>query len=56
TQSKRAERWSSDEHRVFLKAMTQHGRDWKKIKAQLPTRTLTQVRTHAYWYLAKVER
>ncbi|KAG5185915.1 hypothetical protein JKP88DRAFT_136458, partial [Tribonema minus] len=53
---KRSERWSDEEHQAFLQAMKEHGRDWKLIKRSLPTRSLTQVRTHAYWYLSKLER
>jgi Myb-like DNA-binding domain len=41
--NKRCERWSQDEHEQFIRALELHGRDWKLIKATLPTRTLTQV-------------
>ncbi len=39
-------RWTADEHRLFLVAMDQYGRKWKKISKFLGTRTPVQVRTH----------
>jgi hypothetical protein len=36
-----------------LKALEQHGNDWKNMPSMIPTRTLMQIRTHAQKYLKK---
>lgn len=44
-------RWSEEEHRLFLVAALEHGRNWKKIATVVESRTAVQVRTHAQkWY------
>eukprot|EP00602_Paraphysomonas_sp_CaronLab_P004221 CAMPEP_0185026846 /NCGR_PEP_ID=MMETSP1103-20130426/11372_1 /TAXON_ID=36769 /ORGANISM="Paraphysomonas bandaiensis, Strain Caron Lab Isolate" /LENGTH=138 /DNA_ID=CAMNT_0027560573 /DNA_START=50 /DNA_END=466 /DNA_ORIENTATION=+ len=40
-------RWSREEHALFLRAISKHGRNLRKIAAEIPTRSYTQVRTHA---------
>jgi len=45
--SGRSGRWSKAEHELFLVGLREHGRDWKKIGALIPTRSVVQVRTHA---------
>ena len=44
-------RRSEEEHRLFLVAALEHGRNWKKISTVVESRTAIQVRTHAQkWY------
>jgi hypothetical protein len=44
------------EHELFLKGLELYGRKWTKIQALIPNKTVTQVRTHAYGYFAKLLR
>lgn len=40
-------RWTEKEHYLFLLAVKDHGRDWKKIEEYVVTRSSTQARSHA---------
>jgi len=40
-------RWTEREHYLFLLAVRQFGRDWKKIEQYVKTRSSTQARSHA---------
>ena len=37
-------RWTSDEHRLFLKGLELHGKGWKQIATLIQTRTVVQIR------------
>lgn len=50
----RTGRWSKEEHDVFLSALQLYGKDWKKIAADIKTRTVVQTRTHAQKYFMKL--
>lgn len=45
---KSAGRWTKAEHRKFLKALEKHGRNWPLVQKFIKTRSLTQIRSHAY--------
>lgn len=49
-------RWTESEHQAFLIGLSNHGREWKKVAADIPTRTSAQVRSHAQKYFAKLQR
>lgn len=49
-------RWTADEHRLFLQGLAVHGREWKRVAANIATRTSAQVRSHAQKYFAKLEK
>lgn len=49
-------RWTADEHILFLKGMSLHGKSWKKISEIVKTRSVVQIRTHAQKYLIKLEK
>jgi len=51
----RTGRWSKEEHDVFLSALQLYGKDWKKIAADIKTRTVVQIRTHAQKYFMKLQ-
>ena len=51
----RTGRWSKEEHDVFLSALQLYGKDWKKIAADIKTRTVVQTRTHAQKYFMKLQ-
>lgn len=48
--------WSAAEHQSFLNAYQTHGKDWRKVTAEVGTRTITQVRSHAQKYFLKLKR
>eukprot|EP00903_Cladosiphon_okamuranus_P019244 g17695.t1 len=49
-------RWTSDEHRLFLKGLELHGKGWKQIATLIQTRTVVQIRTHAQKYFQKLSK
>eukprot|EP00829_Urostomides_striatus_P009691 TRINITY_DN2145_c0_g2_i1.p1 TRINITY_DN2145_c0_g2~~TRINITY_DN2145_c0_g2_i1.p1 ORF type:complete len:239 (+),score=67.22 TRINITY_DN2145_c0_g2_i1:36-719(+) len=49
-------RWTEKEHKLFIEALEKYGKDWKKVKEYVGTRTTTQARSHAQKYFSKVER
>lgn len=51
-----AGRWTGDEHQAFLRGLGLYGREWKKVATLIPTRTSSQVRSHAQKYFAKQQR
>lgn len=54
--NKRRERWTEEEHALFMEGLNRYGRKWKKIQTYVKTKTAVQVRTHAYGYFAKLLR
>jgi SHAQKYF class myb-like DNA-binding protein len=52
---KQAGRWTDAEHELFLFGLTVYGREWKKVARHIPTRSSTQVRSHAQKYFTKLE-
>ena len=54
----RGKRWTPDEHYRFLIALRELGdrRDWHEMQTILPTKSIAQIRTHTYSYLAKISR
>jgi SHAQKYF class myb-like DNA-binding protein len=46
-------RWSREEHSAFMEGLRLHGREWKKIAAMIPSRTVVQIRTHAQKFFQK---
>jgi SHAQKYF class myb-like DNA-binding protein len=49
-------KWTHEEHVAFEQGLADVGRDWKSIQKMVPTRSLTQIRTHAQKYFKKQER
>lgn len=49
-------RWTRLEHEEFLRCLAIHGREWKKVSLQIPTRTATQIRSHAQKYFKKINK
>lgn len=49
-------RWTSKEHKKFLKGMAVLGNKWQEIANYIGTRTPTQVRTHAQKYFLRRRR
>ena len=49
-------RWTRDEHEAFLQGLQVYGREWKKVAQNIPTRTSSQIRSHAQKYFAKLAR
>lgn len=51
-----AGRWTAVEHAAFLAGYRVHGRNWRAIRLLVPTRTETQVRTHAQKHFVKLAK
>ncbi|CAM9923221.1 unnamed protein product, partial [Pylaiella littoralis] len=50
-------RWTKEEHDNFLEGIKACGRDWAAISGRyVPSRTVTQIRTHAQKYFLKTSR
>ena len=49
----RVGQWTTAEHKAFLQGLKINGRNWKKIKPLIPSRTLAQIRSHAQKHFAK---
>ncbi|PWZ46234.1 Protein REVEILLE 1 [Zea mays] len=56
TISKQREKWTEDEHRLFLEALQQHGRAWRHIQEHVGSKTAVQIRSHAQKFFSKVIR
>ncbi|CAJ1941095.1 unnamed protein product [Cylindrotheca closterium] len=48
--------WTDAEHEAFLEALDKFGRKWTKIASTIPTRSTSQVRSHAQKYFDKLKR
>ena len=48
--------WTQHETDAFRRGLQLHGKNWKKIQPMIQTRTLTQIRSHAQKYFAKLGR
>ena len=50
-------RWTKEEHDSFLIGLRDRGKDWEAIERDyVPTRSGTQIRTHAQKYFRKFEQ
>eukprot|EP00742_Colponemidia_sp_Colp-10_P012281 GILJ01013764.1.p1 GENE.GILJ01013764.1~~GILJ01013764.1.p1 ORF type:complete len:634 (+),score=71.72 GILJ01013764.1:288-1904(+) len=50
------QKWSSEEHKKFVEGLKRYGRHWRKIQSNVLTKTVTQVRNHAYKYFRRQRR
>jgi len=49
-------RWTPEEHRMFEEGLRKYGKQWKKIAATIPSRTVVQIRTHAQKYFLRLAK
>jgi len=56
TKVKHSGRWTEQEHQKFIQAIKKYGKDWKKIKEEVGTRSAIQVRSHAQKYFQKLNK
>lgn len=49
-------RWTREEHEMFLKALNEYGREWKKVAKKIKTRSSAQIRSHAQKYFQKLAK
>ena len=56
TITKPRESWTKEEHQFFLEALQLYERDWKKIGAHIPTKSIIQIRSHAQKYFIKMAK
>lgn len=53
---KKCGRWTDEEHKIFVRGLRKHGKNWSVISQMVRTRTTVQVRTHAQKYFIKQQR
>ena len=51
---KKLGRWTPDEHQKFLEALKIYGKDWEEIEKYVGTREISNIRSHAQKFLAKL--
>ncbi|CAL5069594.1 unnamed protein product [Urochloa decumbens] len=56
TISKQREKWTEDEHKLFLEALHKHGRAWRRIQEHIGSKTAVQIRSHAQKFFSKIIR
>lgn len=48
-------RWSREEHKKFIEAIAEHGRNWKEVEEYVETRTSSQARSHSQKFVLKLK-
>lgn len=56
TITKAREKWSDDEHRMFLEGMKLYGRSWARVATHVQTKSTVQIRSHAQKYFNRLKR
>jgi len=56
TIQQKREKWSDEEHDRFMEAISQFGRDWKKVEEFIGTKTRKQIRSHAQKHFEKMRK
>jgi SHAQKYF class myb-like DNA-binding protein len=49
-------RWNKLEHYVFVEGLRIFGKNWKKVESIIPTRSGTQIRSHAQKFFQRIEK
>ena len=56
TITKQREKWSDEEHRMFLEGMKMYGRSWARVATHVQTKSTVQIRSHAQKYFNRLKR
>ncbi|TNV84049.1 hypothetical protein FGO68_gene4967 [Halteria grandinella] len=53
---KTAGRWTKEEHKKFVQALKNFGKDWKRVEEFVQTRSGAQIRSHAQKYFIRIQK
>ncbi|WOL17764.1 hypothetical protein Cni_G26557 [Canna indica] len=53
TITKQRERWTDEEHNLFVEALKPYGRAGQRIEENIGTKTAAQIRSHAQKFITK---
>jgi SHAQKYF class myb-like DNA-binding protein len=56
TQPITREKWSEQEHNLFVEGFERYKRDWKKVSEHVKTKNIVQTKLHAQLYFKHVEQ
>ena len=48
--------WSIEEHKRFIRGIVKYGKNWERVKNEVPTRSDIQIRSHAQKFYKKLKK
>ena len=53
---RRREKWTMEEHELFIQGIEQYGRNWESVEQVVGSKTRKQIRSHAQKYFEKLKK